>query len=195
MLSQLPQKVIFLDRDGVINQDSPDYIKNWSEFHFLPGSLKALRRLTQQGFQLFVITNQSVINRKMVPVETLQDMHTRMQAEIAENGGKISAIFYCPHTPEEQCDCRKPAPGLIYRAQQIHHIDLQSAGLIGDSAKDIECARNAGCGYNILVQTGNGLSARQELNHKGIRPDYEASTLLTAAEWVLAQSLQGKPAK
>ncbi len=195
MSSQLRQKVIFLDRDGVINRDSSDYIKRWSEFHFLPGSLEALHRLTQQGFQLFVITNQSAINRKMVPVETLQDIHTRMHAEIRAYGGKIQDVFYCPHTPDEQCNCRKPAPGLIYRAQQIHHIDLQSAGMIGDSAKDIECARNAGCGYSILVQTGNGPAASKALLQKGIRPDHEASTLYTAAEWILAQHPQNKPIK
>jgi len=186
------QKVIFLDRDGVINRDSPDYIKGWPEFHFLPGSLEALQRLTQQGFQLFIITNQSMINRQMVPVETLQDIHFRMQAEIQRHGGKIIDIFYCPHTPDEQCDCRKPAPGLIHRAIRTHQIDIQSAGMIGDSAKDIECARNAGCGYSILVQTGNGLAASKELLHKGIHPDHEASTLYAAAEWVLAQHPQDK---
>lgn len=189
------EKVLFLDRDGVINTDSPDYIKSWSEFHFLPGSLEALRRLTQHGFRLFIITNQSVINRQMISVETLEDIHDRMRAQIRLHGGKIHDVFYCPHTPDEQCNCRKPAPGLIKRAQQTHNIDLQSAGMIGDSAKDIECACNAACGYSILVQTGNGLAASRTLRHKGIRPDHEASTLYMAVEWILARHHLNKTTK
>ena len=186
--------VVFLDRDGVINQDSPDYIKRWSEFHFLPGSLEALARLTRNGFQLILITNQSVINRNMVTTDTLEDMHARMLAEIRRQGGAIRDIFYCPHTPEERCGCRKPAPGLILRARQTHRIDLQFAGMIGDSAKDIECARNAGCGYSVLVQTGNGLVAGDELRQKGIRPDHTASNLMTAVDWILTRHHPNLPA-
>ena len=189
----MDSNVVFLDRDGVINQDSPDYIKSWSEFHFLPGSLDALARLTRHGFQVILITNQSVINRKMVPTDTLLEIHDRMSATIRRHGGEVKDIFYCPHTPEERCDCRKPLPGLIRRAQQTHNIDLESSGMIGDSAKDIECARNAGCGYNILVQTGNGLSASDELRQKGIRPDHTASTLFTAVDWILTHHLPNHP--
>jgi D-glycero-D-manno-heptose 1,7-bisphosphate phosphatase len=189
----LDSNVVFLDRDGVINRDSPDYIKGWSEFHFLPGSLEALARLTRHGFQLILITNQSVINRKMVATDTLLDMHARMLTAVRRHGGEIKDIFYCPHTPEERCDCRKPLPGLIRRAQQIHNINLASAGMIGDSAKDIECARNAGCGYCVLVQTGNGLSAAEALRHKGIRPDHTASTLFTAVDWILTHHHPNHP--
>jgi D-glycero-D-manno-heptose 1,7-bisphosphate phosphatase len=183
----LDSNVVFLDRDGVINRDSPDYIKSWSEFHFLPGSLNALARLTRHGYQLIVITNQSMINRNMVAIDTLLHMHDRMLAEIRRHGGEIKDIFFCPHTPAERCDCRKPLPGLIHRARKAHQINIEAAGMIGDSAKDIECARNAGCGYSILVQTGNGLSAGDELHQKGIRPDHTAATLLSAVDWILTQ--------
>jgi D-glycero-D-manno-heptose 1,7-bisphosphate phosphatase len=186
-LLKLHQKVVFLDRDGVINQDSPDYIKSWSEFHFLPGSLDALSRLTRQGFQLIVITNQSVLNRQMVPIEILKEIHSNMREEIRRHGGEITDVFYCPHRPDEGCKCRKPAPGLIHLAARSHRIDLRSAAMIGDSAKDIECARNAGCGYSILVQTGNGIRAHQELSAKGIQPDHIATTLSTAVDWILAE--------
>ena len=189
----MDSNVVFLDRDGVINQDSPEYIKSWSEFHFLPGSLEALARLTRHGFQLIVITNQSVINRNMVATETLLDMHDRMLTAVRRHGGEIKDTFYCPHTPEDHCDCRKPLPGLIYRAQHIHQINLESAGMIGDSAKDIECARNAGCGYNILVQTGNGLAAGEALRQKGIQPDHTASTLFTAVDWILTHQHPNNP--
>jgi D-glycero-D-manno-heptose 1,7-bisphosphate phosphatase len=185
----LHRKVVFLDRDGVINRDSPDYIKSWSEFHFLPGSLEALRRLTRHGYLLIVVTNQSVINRRWVSTETLEDIHDRMRSAIRLHGGEIVDVLYCPHRPDEGCECRKPAPGLIFRAQAAHGIDLQTAGLIGDSAKDIECARKAGCGYSILVQTGNSRAAIEALRQKGLKPDYEAADLSAAADWIIAQNL------
>jgi D-glycero-D-manno-heptose 1,7-bisphosphate phosphatase len=130
----------------------------------------------------------------MVATETLLDIHDRMLSVIRRHGGEIKDIFYCPHTPEERCDCRKPLPGLIRRAQQIHQIDLKTAGMIGDSAKDIECARNAGCGYSILVQTGSGFSAAEELRRRGIRPDHTASTLFTAVDWILTHYHPNSPA-
>ncbi|MGA9478920.1 MAG: HAD-IIIA family hydrolase, partial [Desulfobacterales bacterium] len=99
-------KVVFLDRDGVINRDSPAYIKSWAEFDFLPGSLLALRRLTVAGFTLIILSNQSAVNRGMLSLETLLDMHRRLQADVAAAGGCITDIFFCPHRPEEGCACR-----------------------------------------------------------------------------------------
>lgn len=178
-------KVIFLDRDGVINRDSPDYIKNWAEFEFLPGSLSALRLLTANGFTIIIITNQSIINRKMVPEEILDDIHTKMMATVEANGGKISGIFYCPHTPEEDCDCRKPKPGLIYQAQNAYGIDLPSTIMVGDSAKDIECAQNSGCGCTILVRTGNGIAAERALKDHHRPPDHIVSDLDEATHRII----------
>lgn len=181
----MAQKVIFLDRDGVINRDSPDYIKSWSEFEFLPGSLTGLRRLTVNGFTIIIITNQSIIGRKMVPREVLGDIHARMTTTIEANGGKISKIFYCPHTPEDDCDCRKPKPGLIYQAQSACGIDLPSATMIGDSVKDIECAQNSGCGCTILVKTGNGVAAERSLRDRHRPPDHILADLNEATLWVV----------
>lgn len=181
----MKQKVLFVDRDGVINKDSTAYIKSWSEFEFLPRSLEAIRHLTANGIDLILITNQSVINRKFVSKNGLEDMHTRMKEVIKQHGGKIKDIFYCPHIPEDQCDCRKPKPGLILQAQKKHQIDVNKTILIGDSAKDIECARNAGCGGSILVRTGNGKAAEKILAKKGVIPSfivkdlYEAASLIT----------------
>ena len=121
-----PEKFIFLDRDGVINRDSSEYIKTWEEFEFLPGSLGALQRLTAEGYRIIVITNQSIIGRGWVSLETLEEIFTRMKAEIANNGGRIHDIFFCPHTPGEGCSCRKPEPGLIARAAQTHNIDISA---------------------------------------------------------------------
>jgi len=179
------KKVVFLDRDGVINRDSPAYIKTWEEFEFLPGSLEAIALLSQNGSTVIVITNQSIIGRKMVAPETLSRTHRRMSETVAARGGCITDIFFCPHRPEDGCDCRKPAPGLIFKARDTYDIDLSDAVMVGDSAKDIECARNAGCGASVLVETGNGLSAIETLAERGIAPDYQAADLRDAARWIL----------
>ena len=177
--------VVFLDRDGTINQDSADYIKGWSEFVFLPRSIEALRDLTAAGFIIIVITNQSAIPRKFISLQELENIHLKMIAAVESQGGKISDIFFCPHLPDAGCDCRKPAPGLIYQAQKKHDIDLSTATMIGDSARDIECAHQAGCGRTILVKTGNSRQAQQILSEKDLHPDYGAQDLYDAARWLI----------
>ncbi len=179
------KKVVFLDRDGTINQDSANYIKSWSEFKFLPRSIEAVRDLTAAGFLIIVITNQSGIPRKLISPEELENIHSKMKASVESQGGKISDIFFCPHLPDDGCDCRKPEPGLILQAQKKYTIDLAASVMIGDSARDIECAHNAGCGRTILVKTGNSREAQQILAEKDLRPDYVAQDLHDAARWLL----------
>mgnify|MGYP002066104716 CR=1 FL=1 len=185
MKTQPLRKVVFLDRDGVINRDSPNYIKSWSEFEFLPGSLEAITLLTLNEFATIVITNQSVINRKMVSIKELDYMHTMMKKAVISSGGQITDIFYCPHVPEDKCGCRKPNPGLILKAKQTYRIDIATSVMVGDSAKDIACAQNAGCRYAILVRTGNGMEAEGILTQNAIYPDFVAQDLLDAADWVI----------
>ncbi len=179
-------KVVFLDRDGVINRDSPDYIKSWEEFEFLPGSLSAMKKLTVKGYDLIVITYQSAVHRGMMSLKELERIHTRMQAAVADAGGNIKAVFFCPHTPDENCSCRKPEPGLIHQAQLRYNLDLGSACMVGDSAKDVECAQNAGCSCAILVRTGNGIEAQAILAQKHISPNHVADDLNAAADWIIA---------
>ncbi len=183
--SQKLDKVVFLDRDGVINLDRSDYIKSWSEFQFIPRSIDAIKELTLKGFNAIVITNQSVINRNMVSGKELEYILTMMKNEIRSGGGLIHDIFFCPHIPEDNCDCRKPKPGLIFQAQKTYSIDLRDAVMVGDSAKDIECGRNAGCGKTILVKTGNGAKAEKTLAEKKIYPDYIAQDLYEAVQWII----------
>lgn len=186
------EKVVFLDRDGVINRDSADYIKSWNEFEFLPGSLAALRLLSEARCCLMVITNQSIIHRGMVPLRVLEETHQRMKAAVADAGGRIFDIFFCPHRPDENCQCRKPKPGLILHACRRYGIDPAEGVMVGDSAKDILCGRNAGCGATVLVQTGNGVRAEKELLEQRIRPDAVVDDLLGAARFILHRQASGQ---
>ena len=179
-------RIVFLDRDGVINADSPDYIKSWAEFNFLPRSLDALARLYKAGYRAIIITNQSGIHRGYFTPHTLAHMHARMMKQIESHGGCITDIFFCPHTPKEQCDCRKPRIGLIRRAVEKYGLEVDQSVMVGDSVKDIECARNAGCGRRILVKTGNGLSALKQLQDRRIHIDFVAQDLYDAVQWIIA---------
>ena len=188
------RKAVFLDRDGVINRDSPDYIKRLEEFEFLPGSLDALRRLVERGFACIVITNQSAPTRGLMTLEALDAIHRRLCAAVAEAGGRILDIFICPHLPADGCSCRKPKPGLLHAAQRKHGIDFSSAAMIGDSATDIECALNAGVRTTVLVQTGNGEKAAQELSARGLCPGFVAPDLNRAVDWLVETDSSGKGA-
>ena len=182
---------MFLDRDGVINRDSADYIKRWEDFSFLPGSITAIALLAGQGLGIMIITNQSIIGRGWVPPSGLEDIHRRMVSAIEAKGGRIDAIYFCPHHPDDGCDCRKPEPGLILKAGEEHALDLTRSVMVGDSAKDIECARRAGCGAAVLVKTGNYDSAVEILAERNISPDFVADDLRDAAAWILDRSAPG----
>ncbi|MCG8636768.1 MAG: D-glycero-beta-D-manno-heptose 1,7-bisphosphate 7-phosphatase [Desulfobacterales bacterium] len=177
---------IFLDRDGVINQDSPEYIKSPEEFHFIDKSPEAIALLTSHGFDVILITNQSAIGREMITRATLEAIFDKMRAGVEAAGGVIKDIFFCPHIPGAGCACRKPLPGLIGQAVHRHGIDPANSLMVGDSAKDIECGLAAGCDKTVLVSTGNGKKAAPELAEKGIRPDFLAGDLYAAARWIIS---------
>ncbi|MCB0140508.1 MAG: HAD family hydrolase, partial [Caldilineaceae bacterium] len=127
---------IFLDRDGVINRERSDYVKNWREFQFLPNALAALRQIATLPVPILVMTNQSAIGRGIVSRSVVDAIHRQMQHEVAEAGGRIDQVFMCPHRPDENCACRKPRPGLLLQA--LHQYDLPAAHtvFIGDSFTD-----------------------------------------------------------
>jgi D-glycero-D-manno-heptose 1,7-bisphosphate phosphatase len=177
---------VFLDRDGVINRDSPNYITSWDQFEFLPGSLEAIGQLTAAGRVVMVITNQSAVGRGMMDIATLEMMHLNLQQAVRAQGGRIEAIFYCPHHPDDDCACRKPKPGLIFQAQRQYDLDLVPATMIGDSARDIACGIRAGCGQTILVQSGLH-DARPQLKALGVSPDWVATDLAAAVDWLLSR--------
>jgi len=182
----LLKKVVFLDRDGTINRDAADYIKSRSEFEFIPGAVAAVSELTAGGFTCMVVTNQSALARGFISNAELAAIHAIMCDQIAAAGGKIADIFSCPHLPEDNCSCRKPAPGLLLRAQQKYAVDLADAVMVGDSARDIECGRAAGCGRTVLVKSGRNEDVEGQLLQRGLAADYVAADLLEAARWIMA---------
>jgi D-glycero-D-manno-heptose 1,7-bisphosphate phosphatase len=184
-LPAMNYSTVFLDRDGVINEDSPDYIKSRAELRFIPGSLEAIARLTRKGVRTIVITNQSAINRGMVPPAELEAIHRHLRDTVAASGGKITDIFFCPHRPDEGCPCRKPLPGLILAARERYGMNLSGSVMVGDSAKDILAGKAAGCGLTVLVETGNGKNARQALEATDQHPDHVAADLEAAVDWIL----------
>ncbi|MCH8290786.1 D-glycero-beta-D-manno-heptose 1,7-bisphosphate 7-phosphatase [Candidatus Poribacteria bacterium] len=188
---------IFLDRDGVINRNlDNDYVKSWDEFEFIPNSLEAIKCLTDAGYPLIVITNQACINKGLVLPQTLDWIHQEMLSEIEHAGGYIQAIYHCPHRDEDQCDCRKPKPGMLIQASHEHHIDLPNSYLIGDSMRDIEAGKRIGC-RTFLVLTGNGSKAHQQqieapASRKNIQPKRIFADLYAAALWILSHDTQGQ---
>ena len=174
-------KVVFLDRDGVISKDSPDHIKSWEEFHFLPKSKDGIKLLTENGFNIIVITNQSVIARKMVTKDELEEMHKKMKKEIENHGGKIIKIYYCPHHPDDGCNCRKPKPGLFLKAIKENNIDVSKSYVVGDRIMDVLAGKTIGS-KTVIIPSELGL---KELKESKANPDYIAKDLFDAAEWII----------
>ncbi len=154
-------KLIILDRDGVINEDSDDYIKSLDEWTPIPGSIEAIAALSRAGYTVTVATNQSGIARKYFDEYELAGMHQKMCTLVEEAGGEISGVFFCPHGPEDNCDCRKPRTGLLEQIECEFGMSVENAPFVGDSAKDILAAKLAGC-QPVLVRTGKGTSTIAE---------------------------------
>ncbi len=148
-------KLVILDRDGVINEDSDEYIKSLDEWLPIPGSIEAIAKLSKAGYTVAVATNQSGLSRGYFSIDTLNLMHDRMIELVENKGGKISAIAYCPHHPDDKCDCRKPKPGLVDQIEKILNTSAQGAFFIGDTEKDMQIGISKGCSP-ILVKTGKG---------------------------------------
>ncbi len=148
-------KLVILDRDGVINHDSDRYIKSPAEWQPLPGSIEAIARLHQGGFRVVVATNQSGIGRGLFDMATLNAMNDKMMELVFRQGGRIDALFFCPHTELENCDCRKPRTGMYREIAERLHTDLKGVPCVGDALRDLQAAEAVG-GQPILVLTGKG---------------------------------------
>lgn len=156
----MPTKLIILDRDGVINFDSDQYIKSPAEWKPIPGSLEAIAKLNQAGYRVVVATNQSGVGRGLFEMDTLNSIHEKMHKLLFAVGGRIDAIFYCPHAADSACDCRKPQPGMFKHIASTFNADLNGTPAIGDSLRDLVAATAVGC-QPILVLTGKGEKTKE----------------------------------
>jgi D-glycero-D-manno-heptose 1,7-bisphosphate phosphatase len=154
-------RLIVLDRDGVINVDSADYIKSAEEWQPIPGSIDAIVRLCDMGFVVYVATNQAGLAKQRFGLVDLAGMHAKLNRLVENAGGVIAGIFFCPHHPDDGCECRKPKPGLLNQIRAAHQKPIQSMVFVGDSSKDIIAAVAGGC-VPVLVLTGNGRQTQRE---------------------------------
>jgi len=178
----MSQAYVLLDRDGVINQDSDDYIKSAEEWHPIAGSLEAIALFNQHGYKVVVITNQSGLSRGYYSESTLAEIHQKMHQLTTAKSGKIDAIYHCPHGPDDNCDCRKPKPGLLNTFAKDYNCSLSDIYFIGDKVGDIQAANAAGA-KPMLVKTGKGqitLNKNPEINVPIFENLYDAAKFITS---------------
>jgi D-glycero-D-manno-heptose 1,7-bisphosphate phosphatase len=173
---------VFLDRDGVINENREDYIKSVEELKILPGAVEALARLSKAGFRTVIISNQQGVGRGLITPESLDQINRKLLSEMAKGGASISGIYYCPHLKEEDCSCRKPKPGMLFKAADELGIDTKNSVFIGDTQGDIEAGRSAGC---TTLLTLSGKTTPEQLPHLNPQPDLVVSDLSEAVTWIM----------
>ena len=155
--------LVILDRDGVINHDSDDYIKSPDEWQPLPGSLEAIARLCRADYTVIVATNQAGVGRGLFSLDMLIRIHSKMASSIRDKGGRLDSVFFCPHSPADQCGCRKPKPGMLLEISDRLGIELSGVPVVGDSLRDLEAAAAAGA-MPVMVQTGRGRLTQEKLS-------------------------------
>ena len=181
--------LVILDRDGVINEDSPDYIKSLAEWHPLPGSIEAIARLSRAGFQVAVATNQSGLGRGLFDLDDLEAMNARLNDLVADQGGELAGIFYCPHTPTDDCQCRKPKPGLLDAIADTLGVTLSGSPVVGDSLRDLEAGVARDC-RPILVRSGKGRDSETKLHNNPAllaSPPLVFDNLAAVADFLIAE--------
>lgn len=176
-------RVVFLDRDGVINRNRHDYVKSVDEFEFLPKAMDGLRRLKESGRTVIVISNQAGVGKGLISNESLKAIDDLMISAVSEAGGEIAAIRYCIHRPDEGCDCRKPAPGLLLNAGRDLGFDPKDAVFVGDAAGDVHAGQAAGC-RTVMVLSGRTSSSDAVAVKPA--PDFIAADLDEAAKWIIS---------
>ncbi|HWQ12255.1 MAG TPA: HAD family hydrolase [Roseiflexaceae bacterium] len=177
-------RAIFLDRDGVINENRAQHVREWREFAFVPGALAALQRLHAAGLPVFVVTNQAIVGRGVVSAAAVEEIHARMLAQVALHGGNIHDVRYCPHDPAVSCGCRKPAPGMLLELAVRWRVDLRRSYMVGDAWTDIAAGRAVGCRC-VLVRTGRGAEQLLLPELHQHPADMVAADLSGAVDWIL----------
>jgi len=174
-------KFVLLDRDGVINQRVPDgYVTEWAQFIFMPGALEGLRFLKENGYSAIIVSNQACVGKGLLSPSKLDEITQQFLKEIQAQGGAVCAVYYCPHREEEGCDCRKPKPGLLRRAQAEHHFDFADTLLIGDSESDLQAAHAVGSPALLISNDDTLQFGASPYRPRGVFPD-----LLAAARFLV----------
>ena len=185
---------IFVDRDGVLNENRADYVKTPAELAFLPGALAAVARATRAGWPVVVITNQSIIGRGLVSAATVADINAHLQQAVEAAGGRLAGVYICPHAPTQPCDCRKPLPGLLHQAAAALQLDLAGSVMIGDAVSDAQAGLAAGT-QAMLVRTGRGADQAPRLAAAGLAQVPVVADLAAAIEaWLAAPATKTPPA-
>ena len=183
----MPERAVFLDRDGTINEEM-GYLFEPEKVSLIPGAAEALVRLREAGFRLIVVTNQSGVARGLFTEDDLHKVNHRLTGLLEAKGAKVDAYYFCPHHPRHgemlECECRKPKTGMAVSASEKFGIDLSSSYFVGDKATDIELGKNAG-GKTVLVLTGFGNEEKSLLRERGIEPDMVSASLPEAADWII----------
>lgn len=189
-------KLIILDRDGVINHEREDYVKSADECVPIEGSIDAIARLSKAGFTVVIATNQSGLAREKFDLDDLEAMHAKLTQLVLEHGGEIAAIFYCPHAPEDQCKCRKPAPGMLDAIEAEFNTSVESCYFVGDTLRDLQAGAVKGC-KSVLVKTGNGKKTLEQLADVNLQTDSPQlsleqiqvfDNLATATDFIIANT-------
>ena len=178
-------RAVFLDRDGVINENRPEYVKSWDEFRFLPGALASLARLARSPFAIVVLSNQSAINRGLVSWPEVNAINARMVRQVEAHGGRIDGVYVCPHRPDEGCSCRKPEPGLLHQAAAELAIDLNSSYVVGDALADMQAGLKSRC-IPLLVLTGRGQEELARAHETGVVDFIYFSALPQVVDFILS---------
>ena len=176
---------LFLDRDGVINKNRPDYVRSWAQMEIYPQALQALALLKASPYKIIVVTNQSGVGRGLFSLAVAQQINERLVAEVEMANGRIDATYLCPHTPEVACLCRKPQPGMLLQAAQEHNLDLSHSVMIGDALTDLAAGLAAGVAQAILLRTGRGETQRCLPEAANFAPLHVQDDLLTAVTTIL----------
>jgi D-glycero-D-manno-heptose 1,7-bisphosphate phosphatase len=179
-------KLVILDRDGTINRASDEFVKSPDEWHPLPGALEAISRLNHAGFHVVLATNQSGLGRGLFDMAALNAVHAHMLKTLAGLGGRIDAIFYCPHAAEEGCSCRKPAPGLLQKIEERYAHSLSGVPYVGDSLRDMQAAQAAGCAPHLVLSGRHAM-----VDPDCLPPEFPANTLVHADLSAFADHLLG----
>jgi D-glycero-D-manno-heptose 1,7-bisphosphate phosphatase len=163
---------IFLDRDGVIIENRPAYVRSLADVEFFPQALRALARISEKPYRIAVITNQAGVGKGIIPLAVAEQINRHIVEQVEKAGGRIDGVFLCPHSPGAGCSCRKPQPGLFWQAAQELEIDLSRSIMIGDTVNDLRAGQNAGVGELALVRTGLGAGQESLLAHAGLQTTY-----------------------